>query len=119
MDKTLSRSILELELSLLKSEVRQSAQCVEELLSADFMEFTSSGKIYRYQRGDIFNSPANGEIKDFAIQSLCEDCVLATYRFVREDGTATMRSSVWQRFDHRWKIIFHQGTPEAQPPTQP
>lgn len=111
MDEALSQSILELELSLLRPEVRQSAQCVEELLSADFMEFTSSGKNYRYQRGDIFNSPANGEIKDFSIQRLSEDCVLATYRFVRDDGTATLRSSVWQRSDRQWKIIFHQGTP--------
>ncbi len=119
MDEALSRHILSLELSLLTIEVRESAQRVEELLSEDFTEFTSSGNEYRYHRGDIFNSPANGEIKDFSVRPLSDDCVLATYRFVRTDGNATLRSSVWQRTGGAWKIIFHQGTPEAQPPTQP
>ena len=110
MDGTLSRHILSLEQSLLTPEVRQSAQRIAELLSDQFMEFTSSGKVYRYRRGDIFIASAEGEIEDFALQSLSDDCVLATYRFVRANGSISLRSSIWQRSRSQWKIVFHQGT---------
>ena len=111
-DETLRSHILQLEQSLLSLTVRQSAQRVGELLSEDFMEFCSSGKIYRYHRGDIFITPAPGEIIDFSIRLLSPDCVLAVYRLVRDGGTGSLRSSVWQRIDGVWKMVFHQGTPE-------
>lgn len=119
MDETLSRHILKLELSLLTPEVRQSAQRIGELLSDDFIEFTNSGKVYRYQRGDIFIAPVEGQIEDFALRSLLEECALATYRFIRADGSISLRSSVWQRIGDQWKIVFHQGTPVAQDSAQP
>jgi hypothetical protein len=112
VDEALNRHILELERLLLNPEVRQSAQKISELLSDDFAEFTSSGTIYRYNCGDIFIVPAQGEIVDFSLRELSEDCVLATYRFTRSDGTASLRSSVWRRACGQWKMAFHQGTPE-------
>jgi hypothetical protein len=112
VDEALGRHILDLELLLLDPKVRQSAQKISELLTDDFTEFTSSGKIYRYHRGDIFVAPAQGEIKDFSVRVLSPGCVLATYRFVRSDGSVSLRSSVWQRASGQWKMTFHQGTPE-------
>lgn len=114
-DEALYLRILKLEQSLLTSEVRHSAEQLAALLSDDFTEFTSSGKEYRYQCGDIFVSPADGVIQDFALRPLSDGCVLATYRFVRTDGSASLRSSIWQQFGEQWKMVFHQGTPEAQP----
>jgi hypothetical protein len=34
---------------------------------------------------------------------------LATYK-TTEDGIASLRSSIWQRYGDEWKMIFHQGT---------
>ena len=112
--EALRRQILQLEQSLLSPEVRLSAQRVEELIADEFVEFCSSGKVYRYSRGDIFHTPAQGRIEDFALRSLSPDCALATYRFVRTDGAVSLRSSVWQRLEGAWKMMFHQGTPERQ-----
>jgi hypothetical protein len=110
VDEALVRHILALEESLLRAEVRQSAQRVAERISDDFTEFTSSGTMYRYHPGDIFDSPADGEIRDFSLRPLGGGCVLATYRFIRSGGIVTLRSSIWQLMNGRWKMIFHQGT---------
>jgi len=45
--------ILELENDLLKSEVRKSAQKINDILADDFIEFSSSGREYHYEKGDI------------------------------------------------------------------
>ena len=45
--------ILELENDLLKSEVRKSAQKINDILADDFIEFCSSGREYHYEKGDI------------------------------------------------------------------
>lgn len=41
--------ILQLEQELLKSEVRKSADKINDILSDDFIEFTSSGSEYNYK----------------------------------------------------------------------
>jgi ribonuclease HI len=39
---------------------------------------------------------------------------LVTYRVERvEDGSTTLRSSIWAREGDRWRMRFHQGTPAA------
>jgi len=112
VEEGLSLRILELEQQLLNPAVRHSAERLAELLSDDFTELTSSGKEYRYRCSDIFVSPADGKIQDFTLRPLSDSCVLATYRFVRTDGSASLRSSVWQQFGEQWKMVFHRGTPE-------
>lgn len=38
-----------------------------------------------------------------------EDVTLAIYK-TTEDGIASLRSSIWQRYGDEWQMIFHQGT---------
>ncbi len=112
--------ILELENDLLKSEVRKSAQKINDILTADFIEFCSSGKEYHYEKGDIHqgqddNTTLQWEILDFNIKELSNDCILAMYKVIKHNETDknekySLRSSIWKYCDGKWKIFFHQGT---------
>lgn len=78
----LEKHIFGLEQSLLQPEFRKSSEKIAELLSNDFCEFCSSGKIYIYKKGDIFDIKKDlpvidWEIKDFSIRILSNDMVLA------------------------------------------
>jgi hypothetical protein len=116
----LKTHILKLENDLLKPEKRQSVEKTSELLSDGFTEFTSSGCIYNYNIGQVIDEGTNleemdWEIKDFKINQLSNDCVLATYRLIKhselnENKRYSLRSSIWKCFDGKWKMIFHQGT---------
>ena len=46
--------ILNFEKQLLLADVRSSAERLAELLADEYIEYCSSGEIYRYQRGDTF-----------------------------------------------------------------
>ena len=112
--------ILQLEKDLLKSEVRKSSQKINEILSDDFIEFCSSGSIYHYKNGDIFQEKDdeienNWEILDFEIKELSGNYVLALYKVIKlnekdENKRSSIRSSIWKLYDGKCKMIFHQGT---------
>lgn len=115
----LKKYIFDLEKELLKTEKRQSAEKINELISTDFREFCSSGKIYYYNKNDVIdtkdNFDRNWEIKEFKINLLSTDIILATYKVVKhseEEETMkySLRSSIWKCFDGTWKMYFHQGT---------
>ena len=107
--------IYELELSLMSSEVRNSAERIKDILSEDFFEFGSSGKRYKYSAGDVFDTQYTYSVEDFKVTQIGEDCALATYRAVRTkedlEIDCTLRSSLWRRENGMWKMLFHQGTP--------
>ena len=55
-------------------------------------------------------------ISDFKALSLARETVLVTYRITRqalphEPQNQSLRSSIWQRIDRRWQLVFHQATP--------
>ena len=116
----LEKHIFEMENELLKSETRQSAEKIGELLTDDFTEFCSSGNIYNYNKGDIFDNNINlseikWEIKQFTTKQLSNDCILATYKLIKhselnEHMKYSLRSSTWKCLNGKWKMIFHQGT---------
>lgn len=116
----LEEHILKLENSLLQPEIRQSAERISELLSDDFTEFCSSGRIYQYKRGDIIDSRkktdiTDWKIKDFSINIIASDVILAKYKIIKhselEDKKVySLRSSIWKCIKGKWKMIFHQGT---------
>ena len=112
----LENHILKLENQLLKFETRQSSEKISELLSDDFIEFCSSGTIYHYNKGDVFEKKINlFEIKDFNVKELSTDCILATYKVIKhseskENMKYSLRSSIWKYLNGKWKMIFHQGT---------
>ena len=113
-----------LEQKLHLPEIRRSPAVVEELLAKGFVEFGSSGTVYD-DRDDLIAGLAAEKTeeaappiisRDYAFRSISPDAVLVTYRSVRQAGESdperhTLRSSIWQRIDGRWQMIFHQGTP--------
>lgn len=105
--------ILQLEKELLNPDVRNNSEKIKELLSEDFIEYCSSGSIYRYKTGDTFENKESStwEIVDISVHELSEGICLALYKLVK-NGKKTLRSSIWKRFDSGWKLVFHQGTPE-------
>jgi len=120
MKDVLAKEIYNLEMQLLKPEVRTSSEKVADLLSDDFIEFCSSGYIYRHKPNDAIDqcmdtSLYKWDISDFSIKMLSEDIILATYILDKDNGSLaksnrSLRSSIWKRFGGHWKMIFHQGT---------
>ncbi|MDR1970364.1 MAG: DUF4440 domain-containing protein [Treponema sp.] len=117
-----------LEEKLLNPEVRGSRGELEKLISEDFIEYGSSGKIYNY-RGTITHllthaaEAVSYSFINFKTRRLSENIILALYIIETEKNhriTITNRSSLWrweedswQRSAGRssaWRIIFHQGT---------
>jgi hypothetical protein len=116
--------ILNLEQQLLREEVRSSAESIAEILADGFVEFCSSGRIYRYTPRDVFplGRRAHWEIIDFQAKELADGVVLATYRLMKHDEPnealrVSLRSSIWKAIDGKWKMVFHQGTPSGSPAT--
>ena len=117
---SIEKIILKQENDLLKSEIRKSSQKIKELLADEFVEFCSSGNEYRYEDGDIFQAQNNNEelnwsIVDFKTKELSHECILATYRLIKNDEVDeskkySLRSSIWKNYCGKWKMFFHQGT---------
>jgi hypothetical protein len=121
MDKDLKTIIYDLEISLLKSEIRSSTNDLDLLLADDFREFGSSGKIYdkklileRLPR-DTQISPVEFLVSDFKIQELAENIILATFKTGEtlhdKSHVVAVRTSIWRRNNNNWQMVFHQGTP--------
>ncbi|MBB6484845.1 DUF4440 domain-containing protein [Rhizobium lusitanum] len=116
--------IRSLEEKLHRPEIRQSPNAVAGLLAEGFVEFGSSGTIYD-DRAELIALLTEEEtaqtsppviVCNYAFRSISPDAVLVTYRTIRTtDETSgqrhVLRSSIWQRIDGRWQMIFHQGTP--------
>ena len=104
-----------LELSLLTSPRRSSAEFLQEIVSDDFREFGASGQIYGKNEAiaALLRSPAptpntgpTPDLLDFRAVEVAPGVALATYRTPR-----SLRSSIWRREGSAWRIYFHQGTP--------
>ena len=113
----LAAHLFHLEQQLLQPSVRRNPTALTSLLAQDFREFGSSGRIYtRQQVSDALaaESPRTITLSDTYCQQLAEDIALLTYRSTRTiplPPTHALRSSLWIYRDHRWQMIFHQGTP--------
>jgi hypothetical protein len=115
----LKQQLIELELYLLKSEVRTSAKELSALIHDDFLEFGGSG--IRFGKEEVlirlpqvkcpeFNAT------DFELRMLAPDLAQLLYRatILKPNEFITrysLRSSLWKEEDGRWQLIFHQGTP--------
>jgi len=109
--------ILSLERELTDPKVRADAIRVSEILTEDFVEFGSSGGVYKYKKGDTFID-TDGRIyigaEDIDIKVLSENVILATYigsMSVNDSVRYTNRSSIWKLVNGNWRMVFHQGTP--------
>jgi hypothetical protein len=109
-----------LERRLLNPRIRSSGTELDELVADDFVEFGRSGRVWTKSTiiESLLQAPSvEIEIDSVQCRHICDSVVLLTYRSRRvgEDHSAdTLRSSIWQRRDDVWQIIFHQGT-QAEP----
>lgn len=118
MNRETYQIILSNEMRLLDSDVRRNSAEIARLVDPGFIEFCSSGKVYRYSDGDTFgcSEGMTFEITGFSVKELSPEIALATYVSVKTDldterVTYANRCSLWKNDGQGWRIIFHQGTP--------
>jgi hypothetical protein len=105
--------LLGLEKHLMDPAVRKDRAQVSALLAEDFREFGSSGR--HWSREAILDLLATEPVQPapavegFEFQFIGPGTALVTYRTVRPQQS-TLRSSIWQRTESGWQILFHQGT---------
>lgn len=102
------------ELRLLDPAVRGSRAESAALLDPGFREFGASGRVWdRDSILDMMSAetapPPSAD--GLAATRLGPDAILVTYRTRGATRTA-LRSSVWLRRQGRWRLYFHQGTPQ-------
>jgi ribonuclease HI len=105
----------ELERELLGPLVRGDIGRTAVLLHPDFMEIGSSGRVWTRDAMMMALEEDPGERTDIEIlgvDRIGTGAVLLTYRSFARSGT-TLRSSLWVLDGSRWRLRFHQGTPEA------
>jgi len=105
----------ELERELLGPLVRGDIGRTAVLLHPDFMEIGSSGRVWTRDAMMMALEEDPGERTDIEIlgaERIGTSAVLLTYRSFTRSGT-TLRSSLWVLDGDRWRLRFHQGTPEA------
>jgi hypothetical protein len=103
---------------LLDPAVRRNRARVAALLSEDFLEFGSSGRVW--SREQILELLATEDyqpptMEDFRCSSIAKGVALVRYRTVRTDAesgesSTTLRSSIWIEDSGGWRVRFHQGT---------
>ncbi|MGX1162307.1 ribonuclease HI [Arthrobacter sp. SLBN-100] len=105
----------ELERELLGPLVRGDIGRTAVLLHPDFLEIGSSGRVWTRDAMMMALEEDPGERTDIEIlgaDRIGPGAVLLTYRSFARSGT-TLRSSLWVLDGDRWRLRFHQGTPEA------
>lgn len=107
-----------LEETLLRSEVRRSRVKMDALLADDFIEYGRSGRTYdKAAILETADKPFDGQLSlhGFSAKALAPSVALVNYSSLlhRSDGSKShsLRSSIWTRTEHGWKLVFHQGTP--------
>jgi hypothetical protein len=88
----------------------------ESMMTADFWEVGASGRRYskdhvlaELQKRFAGEYVDRWETRDFHCRRLADDVYLLTYTLQQGERT-TRRSTIWQRSQAGWKIVFHQGT---------
>lgn len=109
--------VARLERELLDPAVRADASRVAALLHPDFEEIGHSGRLWgrdaivQELSAETDESAAGFEL--LGTEALSPEIILLTARTVDARGSS-LRSSLWLRVNGRWRLRFHQGTPEAE-----
>jgi ribonuclease HI len=104
-----------LERELLGPDVRGDIGRTGVLLHPDFMEIGSSGRVWTREAMMMALEEDPGERTELEVlgaDRIGTSAVLLTYRSYSRSAT-TLRSSLWVLDGGRWRLRFHQGTPEA------
>lgn len=111
------KTLQDLEEQLLTHSVRTNPAALSSLLTEEFREFGSPGRIF--SKPEIIHelqheSPSQTSIQDFHVSLLSDKIALVTYRAIkRQPGSQSiesLRSSLWIFREGRWQMHFHQGT---------
>lgn len=101
------------ERELVDPTIREDAGRIAELLSDEFMEFGSSGKVIK--KNDVLDAAERPgtisyQLSDFDFKMLGNTHVLVTYRSVTSSQVVALRSSIWAKEYGGWKMMHHQST---------
>jgi hypothetical protein len=120
---TLWDELLALERSLLSPKGRADDGELADMLTDDFLEYGSSGRVWTKPEAIAQltrEEPAPSvehQLMNAEVRHLSEDVALVTYmlrrRAPQQAEIRTLRSSIWTRTDGRWRMTFHQGTAAA------
>jgi len=114
-EETDEEVVARLERELLEPSIRSDASRLAELLHPSFEEIGRSGRLWGrdalVSELAVDDAPASG-IEVLGVDRVAGDALLLTARTTDARG-ATLRSSLWVRSSGRWRLRFHQGTPEA------
>lgn len=121
-DTALAAELEALERALHAPQVRADRERLAALLDEDFSEIGSSGQCYgrdaALQEIPLERAQVLIESEQYAVWLLAEGLAQVRYRSrYHVDGQAqrwVLRSSLWRRHGDGWRMVFHQGTPEAQ-----
>lgn len=99
---------------------RNDREWLEHILHPEFSEITQSGVLVN--REEVIDSLTGEEgvpvilSSGFQLMSIRDGFAILHYRTFNPDGSrASLRSSCWEYSDcGQWKMVFHQGTPEAR-----
>ena len=99
---------------------RKDRKWLEHILHERFSEITRSGVLV--DRAQTIEAPSGEDSvpaiisSDFRLIIVGDNFAILHYRTVNPDGSrASLRSSCWEISENgQWKLVFHQGTPEAQ-----
>jgi hypothetical protein len=99
---------------LLKPFTRQDRVILDLLIADNFYEIGASGNVYHKkdilealpleQQHDVY-----GNISEFEIALLSDTFIRAHY-LLQEKDRLTRRTSLWQKDQNSYQMIFHQGT---------
>lgn len=121
-DAVLAAELEALERALHAPQVRGDRERLAALLDEDFSEIGSSGQCYG-RAAALAEIPLERaqlliESEQFAVRLLAGGLAQVRYRSrYHVDGQAqrwVLRSSLWRWHGQRWRMLFHQGTPEAR-----
>ncbi|GAA0479680.1 DUF4440 domain-containing protein [Salinibacillus aidingensis] len=112
MNKDLKQQLKALEEKHINLEVRKNRDQLDRILSDDFFEIGSSGRIFG-KKECLESGVALTEmtIHNYEIYPLAAGAVLSIY-YIRDNTRKrnTLRSSIWKQINGRWQLYFHQGT---------
>lgn len=121
-DAALAAELEHLERALHAPQVRGDRARLSELLDEDFSEIGSSGQCYGRAAAlaeiPLERAQVQIESEQYAVSLLAPDLAQVRYRSrYHLDGQPqrwVLRSSLWRRHGQGWRVVFHQGTPEAR-----
>ncbi len=113
----LTEHIKQLELKLLHTNVHGDTAIIEALLSPEFEEIDSEGKLTTRQSVIEWlkskDHSTRWQLEEFRIKMISGDLVLAIYaakKLGSVNGTSkeAVRTSIWRQRKDQWQMLFHQ-----------